>query len=71
MKKTQIKTWINRHNKEVVCKGMGLTLKKRGRKPASFDEARQLIDEYIDFYNNERIQTKTRLTPLEKRCQSG
>ncbi|HBT64764.1 MAG TPA: IS3 family transposase [Ruminococcaceae bacterium] len=25
-------------------------------KLSSFDEARQLIDEYIDFYNNERIQ---------------
>jgi len=37
----------------------------------SFDEARQLIDEYIDFYNNERIQTKTRLTPLEKRRQAA
>jgi transposase InsO family protein len=36
----------------------------------SFDEARQLIDEYIDFYNNERIQTKTCLTPLEKRRQA-
>jgi len=39
------------------------------RKLSSFDEARQLIDEYIDFYNNERIQTKTHLTPLEKRRQ--
>jgi putative transposase len=37
----------------------------------SFDEARQLIDEYIDFYNNERIQTKTSLTPLEKRRQAA
>ena len=37
----------------------------------SFDEARQLIAEYIDFYNNERIQTKTHLTPLEKRRQAA
>jgi transposase InsO family protein len=36
----------------------------------TFDEARHLIDEYIDFYNNERIQTKTCLTPLEKRRQA-
>ena len=35
----------------------------------SYDEARTLIDEYIYFYNNERIQLKTKLTPLEKRCQ--
>ncbi len=36
----------------------------------SFNEARQLIDEYINFYNNERIQTKTCLTPLEKQRQA-
>ena len=33
------------------------------------EEARLLIGEYIHFYNNERIQLKTKLTPLEKRCQ--
>ena len=38
-------------------------------KPKSFDEARQMINDYIYFYNNERIQLKTKLTPLEKRCQ--
>ncbi len=27
------------------------------------------IGAYIQFYNNERIQLKTKLTPLEKRCQ--
>lgn len=40
-------------------------------KIATLSEARQLIDEYIDFYNNERIQTKTSLTPLEKRRQAA
>lgn len=35
-----------------------------------FEDARMLIDEYIDFYNNERIQIKTSLTPLEKRRQA-
>ncbi len=39
-------------------------------KPKSLDEARYLIDEFIWFYNNERIQTKTSLTPLEKRRQA-
>lgn len=39
------------------------------RKP-SFDEARQIIDEYIRFYNYERIQLKTRQTPFETRCLS-
>ncbi len=38
-------------------------------KPQTYEYARLLIDEYIDFYNNERIQLKTKLTPLEKRCQ--
>lgn len=35
----------------------------------TFAEAQQLIDDYIYFYNNQRIQTKTKLTPLEKRNQ--
>ena len=37
---------------------------------ASFEEARRLIDDYIFFYNHQRIQLKTKLTPLEKRRQS-
>lgn len=37
----------------------------------SYVQARQLIDEYIDFYNKERVQLKTKLTPFEKRCQSA
>ena len=32
-----------------------------------FDQARQFILEYADFYNNNRIQTKTDMTPLKKR----
>ncbi|HHT16914.1 MAG TPA: IS3 family transposase, partial [Papillibacter sp.] len=35
----------------------------------SYEEARKLIDDYIFFYNHQRIQTKTKLTPLELRCQ--
>ena len=38
-------------------------------KPKNFEEARVLIDDYIYFYNYERIQLKTKLTPYEKRCQ--
>ena len=38
-------------------------------KIATFAEARYLIDNYIFFYNNPRIQLKTKLTPLELRCQ--
>ncbi len=42
----------------------------RRTKIATFEQARQLIDDYIYFYNHQRIQTKTKLTPLEKRRQS-
>lgn len=35
----------------------------------TYEEARLLIDQYIYFYNNQRIQLKTKPTPLEKRCQ--
>ena len=38
-------------------------------KPKTLNEARQVVAEYIWFYNNERIQLKTKLTPLEKRRQ--
>ena len=35
----------------------------------TYEEARILISEYIHFYNNERIQLKTKLTPIEFRSQ--
>ena len=35
----------------------------------TYEDARILISEYINFYNNERIQLKTKLTPLKKRSQ--
>lgn len=35
----------------------------------TFYQANLLIDQYIHFYNYERIQLKTKLTPFEKRCQ--
>lgn len=38
-------------------------------KLSGYDETRLIISEYINFYNNYRIQTKTKLTPLEKRNQ--
>lgn len=41
----------------------------RRKKVVTIDEAKQLVDEYIDFYNYERIQLKTMLTPFEKRRQ--
>lgn len=35
----------------------------------TYEEASLLIDAYIHFYNNERIQLKTKLTPYELRSQ--
>ena len=35
----------------------------------TYEEARLLIGEYIHFYHHQRIQLKTKLTPLEKRSQ--
>ena len=43
----------------------------RRRKPESLEQARLLIHEYIHFYNHERIQLKTKMTPLEKRRHSA
>ena len=39
-------------------------------KPETFEEANKMIDDYIYFYNHERIQLKTGLSPLSL-CQSG
>ena len=36
-------------------------------KPVSFKEANRMIDDYILFYNSERIQTKTGVAPLTLR----
>ena len=36
-------------------------------KPASFSEARDMIDRYIHFYNHERIQLTTGVAPLSLR----
>jgi putative transposase len=40
-------------------------------KTPTFEEAKQIIDEYIDFFNYERIQLKTRQTPYQVRCLSS
>ena len=37
----------------------------------TFEEAKHIIDDYIHFYNYERIQLKTRQTPFETRCLSS
>jgi transposase len=35
----------------------------------TFQQAQELIDDYIHFYNHDRIQLKTKLTPFQQRCQ--
>ncbi len=42
----------------------------RSAKLETIQQAKEVIDEYIHFYNHERIQLKTKLTPYERRCQS-
>jgi putative transposase len=42
----------------------------RQYKTLSYEEAQQVIDDYIYFYNYERIQLKTRQTPFQLRCLS-
>jgi putative transposase len=37
----------------------------------TFEELKQIIDEYIHFFNHERIQLKTRQTPYQVRCLSS
>ena len=37
----------------------------------TFEEAKCMIEDYIHFYNYERIQLKTRQTPFETRCLSA
>ena len=39
------------------------------QKLKTYEEARLLIDEYIHFYNYQRIQLKTKLTPMEYRIK--
>lgn len=41
----------------------------RPLKPETIQHAKEVIAEYIHFYNHERIQLKTKLTPYERRCQ--
>lgn len=40
-------------------------------KAPTFQQAQQIVDDYIAFYNYERIQLKTKQTPYETRCLSA
>jgi putative transposase len=40
-------------------------------KNPTFEEAQQIIDEYVYFFNYERIQLKTKQTPYQRRCLSS
>jgi transposase InsO family protein len=40
-------------------------------KNPTFKQAQQIIDDYIYFFNYERIQLKTKQTPYQVRCLSG
>jgi len=53
LNKTQIKNWINRHNKEADREEAGLSPKRRGRKPAV------TLQEYK--YENKRLKMENEL----------
>lgn len=40
-------------------------------KPETLDDAHWLVDEFIDYYNYDRIRTKFWMTPFEIRCDSA
>ncbi len=40
------------------------------QKIKTFQQAKKLIDEFIYFYNHERVQLKTRETPLTRRLSA-
>jgi transposase InsO family protein len=40
-------------------------------KNPTFQQAQQIIDDYVYFFNHERIQLKTKQTPYQVRCLSG
>ena len=40
-------------------------------RPLPFRETQRVIEEYIHFFNYERIQLKTRQTPYQLRCLSA
>jgi putative transposase len=49
-------------------------LKEEALRPSrnpTFQEAQRIIDEYVHFFNYERIQLKTRQTPYQLRCLSS
>lgn len=49
-------------------------LKEEALRPSptpTFEQAQQIVEEYIHFFNYERIQLKTRQTPYQLRCLSG
>ena len=68
---------IKQYERETLeLNGEGSTHREIGEKPSVFielkrkahEQTRPLMGEYINYYHY-RIQTKTKLTPLEKRCQ--
>ena len=80
-----MRNFIHRRNRNLRKLEAGIAIKRKGRPPKDYVVSEQdkvaelkyilarkeakIIDKYIHFYNNERIQLKTKLTPQETRCQ--
>jgi transposase InsO family protein len=43
----------------------------RPLKTPTYEDLKEIVDEYIHFFNHERIQLKTRQTPYQVRCLSS
>ena len=52
-----------------ISKTLAIEFKAYLAEKYELSSSNSMIGEYIRFYNNERIQIKTKLTPLEKRSQ--
>lgn len=65
--KVQIKNWINRYNRRQKKQAEGIPVLPKGRPRKDYALTEENKVEY--YKNNQRIQVKTKLTPLEKRRQ--
>ena len=65
--KVQIKNWINRYNRRQKKQAEGIPVLPKGRPRKDYALTEENKVEY--YKTNQRIQVKTKLTPLELRCQ--
>ena len=67
LNKTQIKNWINRHNKEADREEAGLSPKRRGRKPAVTLQEYKYENKRLKMENECKRKTRQRIVKGPKR----